>query len=274
MVSMPFLTQLDSRAKVRGSRDPLGVQAIWTRMGRHVVGNLTTVSTSVRDFTTTMLGYYFAERVAEALCSAELYEWVRAQPNVSWGSLPKAVTSGGKLDDVKSRTVHAKVYRFFSLNPKSEYLFVGSVNLTDPAHKRGGNLETGFLVEVEEQFVKRGLPAAFLADFGKLVDELEKAATAQLNSRTERRLARAGIEETLEQGLNTIRERDVFVPNALRLDPIRVAAWRGARRIEALNQPPAKKPAPAGDTAPTPPQTPKSAAGTVFEPATAIPKAS
>ena len=62
---MPFLTDLDSRAAIKGSRDPLGVQAIWTRMGRHVVGNLTTVSTSVRDFTVTMLGYYFAERVAE-----------------------------------------------------------------------------------------------------------------------------------------------------------------------------------------------------------------
>jgi hypothetical protein len=33
-------------------------------MGRHVVGNLTTVSTSVRDFTTTILGYYFAERMS------------------------------------------------------------------------------------------------------------------------------------------------------------------------------------------------------------------
>ena len=64
-LSSPFLTDLDSRAAIKGSRDPLGVQSIWTRMGRQVVGNLTTVSTSVRDFTVTMLGYYFAERVAE-----------------------------------------------------------------------------------------------------------------------------------------------------------------------------------------------------------------
>jgi hypothetical protein len=35
-------------------------------MGRQVVGNLTTVSTSVRDFTTLLLGYYFATRAAEA----------------------------------------------------------------------------------------------------------------------------------------------------------------------------------------------------------------
>lgn len=70
-VSIPFLTELDSRAAIKGSRDPLGVQAIWTRMGRHVVGNLTTVSTSVRDFTVTMLGYYLAERVAEETGSSD-----------------------------------------------------------------------------------------------------------------------------------------------------------------------------------------------------------
>ena len=60
----PFLTEIDPQAAIKGSRDPLGVQPIWTRLGRRVVGNLTTVSVSVRDFTTTILGYYFAERVA------------------------------------------------------------------------------------------------------------------------------------------------------------------------------------------------------------------
>lgn len=65
MLTQPFLTDLDSRAAIKGSRDPLGVQPIWSRLGRHVVGNLTTVSSSVRDFTVLILGYYFAERVAE-----------------------------------------------------------------------------------------------------------------------------------------------------------------------------------------------------------------
>jgi len=66
MNESPFLTDIDSRASIKGSRDPLGVQPIWTKLGRHVVGNLTTVSTSVRDFTTLLLGYYFAERAAES----------------------------------------------------------------------------------------------------------------------------------------------------------------------------------------------------------------
>ena len=46
MLTTPFLTDLDSRAAIKGSRDPIGVQPIWARLGREVVGNLTTVSTS------------------------------------------------------------------------------------------------------------------------------------------------------------------------------------------------------------------------------------
>jgi len=61
----PFFSELDSRAEVKGSRDPLGLQQIWTKLGRCVVGNLTTVSNSLRDFTTLMVGLYFAERVAD-----------------------------------------------------------------------------------------------------------------------------------------------------------------------------------------------------------------
>lgn len=59
----PFLTDLDSRAEVRGSVDPLGATPIWTRMGRRVVGNLTTVSSSVRDFKTLVLGFGLLEDV-------------------------------------------------------------------------------------------------------------------------------------------------------------------------------------------------------------------
>jgi hypothetical protein len=65
MLAQPFLTDIDSRAAIKGSRDPLGVQPIWSRFGRHVVGNLTTVTSSVRDFTVLLLGYYFIERAVE-----------------------------------------------------------------------------------------------------------------------------------------------------------------------------------------------------------------
>jgi len=94
MPSVPFLTDLDSRAVVKGSRDPLGIQQIWTRLGRHVVGNLTTVSNSVRDFTTLLLGYYFAARLADEagpgtelstfLKWEQLAAYARASANNDW----------------------------------------------------------------------------------------------------------------------------------------------------------------------------------------------
>lgn len=60
-----FLTNLDSRAVVKGSRDPLGLVPVWSQFGRDVVGNLTTVTGSVRGFTTTLLGYHFAREVQD-----------------------------------------------------------------------------------------------------------------------------------------------------------------------------------------------------------------
>jgi hypothetical protein len=91
-VSGPFLTALDSRGAVKGSRDPLGAQSIWVRFGRYVVGNLTTQSTLVPDFTILLVGLYLAERVAETESSVgplevflrweQLAAYVRQRKNV------------------------------------------------------------------------------------------------------------------------------------------------------------------------------------------------
>ena len=82
----------------------------------------------------------------EGLCRRELYESVRDLEQVTWGRLPKDILRLGRSDNAGERFVHAKVYRFFTQNPKREICFVGSANLTSAAHQTGGNLETGFLV--------------------------------------------------------------------------------------------------------------------------------
>lgn len=93
----------------------------------------------------------------EALCPEGLYEWLRAQPGVSWGTLPRAVVQRGKADAAQARAVHAKLYRFFDpVRSGREIIYVGSANLTRSAHRlaadaskwRVGNWESGFLVEV------------------------------------------------------------------------------------------------------------------------------
>jgi hypothetical protein len=70
----PFFTDVDYRAQVKGSRDPIGAQGIWTSFGRKVVGNVTTVSTSIRDFTVLLMGYYLAEQVANEVGEASELE--------------------------------------------------------------------------------------------------------------------------------------------------------------------------------------------------------
>jgi len=62
---MAFLTLEDPNAKIKGSRDPLGMQPIWVSFARHLISNLTTQTTSVRGFTVFILSRYFANLLVE-----------------------------------------------------------------------------------------------------------------------------------------------------------------------------------------------------------------
>ena len=62
---MAFLTLEDPNAKIKGSRDPLGMQPVWVSFARHLISNLTTQTTSVRGFTIFILGRYFANLLVE-----------------------------------------------------------------------------------------------------------------------------------------------------------------------------------------------------------------
>ncbi len=82
-----------------------------------------------------------------ALCRRDFHDSVKSLKSTSWAHLPKDIQTASSGGVSRQRTVHAKVYRFFTRTPKREILFVGSVNLTGPAHKAGGNVESGFLVD-------------------------------------------------------------------------------------------------------------------------------
>jgi hypothetical protein len=83
-------------------------------------------------------------------CSPELHQHVKELPNVEWARLsaPELLKNGSGAS-ARERRIHAKVIRIYQLRPTSEFLFIGSVNLTSPAHN-GANVETAFLVEVRE----------------------------------------------------------------------------------------------------------------------------
>lgn len=118
-------------------------------------------------------------RKGEALVRPAMFQWV-LERGAFWGALPHARIKSGEAKHAEPRTVHAKVYRFFSKQPRREILFVGSVNLTRAAHSGSANLETGFLVEV----IPEGRPDFWLAvderrpkSFGSAGEQEDAAAT-------------------------------------------------------------------------------------------------
>ncbi|RFF29406.1 hypothetical protein [Wenzhouxiangella sediminis] len=60
---MAFLSLLDDRARPKGSRDPLGFEMVWTHFGRRVVGNLTTITSSLSNFAVALLGFHWANEI-------------------------------------------------------------------------------------------------------------------------------------------------------------------------------------------------------------------
>lgn len=85
----------------------------------------------------------------EVTCRKAMYLNIRGLKNVSWGHLPRERLRLGRHQDSGERFVHAKLYRFFRQSPKEEICFVGSANLTSAAHSGKGNVESGFLIELD-----------------------------------------------------------------------------------------------------------------------------
>jgi len=57
---LSIISLFDDRARPKGSRDQLGIEAVWSFMGRRVVGNLTTVTSNLENFIVALLCCYHA----------------------------------------------------------------------------------------------------------------------------------------------------------------------------------------------------------------------
>jgi hypothetical protein len=58
--SVSFLSMFDNRLRPKGSRDPLGSEAVWGNLGRRLVGNLTTVTSNLDNFIVAILSCDYA----------------------------------------------------------------------------------------------------------------------------------------------------------------------------------------------------------------------
>lgn len=74
---MAFISLLDDRAKPKGSRDPLGFELVWSFFGRKVVGNLTTITSSLENFAVALLGFYWANELTANISKEQRAKAVR-----------------------------------------------------------------------------------------------------------------------------------------------------------------------------------------------------
>lgn len=88
------------------------------------------------------------DAAGKAECSEAVFSAASAIRGVRWASLPAGFLASGKAANAAPRRVHAKVYRFFHPAERYEAIFAGSVNLTSPAFGKGGNFESGILLQL------------------------------------------------------------------------------------------------------------------------------
>jgi hypothetical protein len=53
-----YFTDLDPDYRIKGARDPLGIQVIWQEQAHKIIPYLSTVSSNLNDFHVLCLGYY------------------------------------------------------------------------------------------------------------------------------------------------------------------------------------------------------------------------
>lgn len=115
---LTVLSLMDERSRPKGSRDPLGIEAIWSHMGRKMVGNLTTVTSNLDNFMVGLLccahasastdqldliqiNYLRAEQLAAYLRLAAGNEnflgITRAKANFKNGQLPLGKTEAAQI---------------------------------------------------------------------------------------------------------------------------------------------------------------------------------
>jgi hypothetical protein len=91
-----------------------------------------------------------------------------------------------------------------------------------------------FIQEAEvmkDRLVQMGLPPTFVTTLRTLVETLETTSEQQRSGVAGRASAQEGLTVALDQGFQAIRTLDVIVVNLLQNDPMRLAAWKTARRL-------------------------------------------
>jgi hypothetical protein len=90
---------------------------------------------------------------------------------------------------------------------------------------------------VQAELTARGLSATFLAELTARTEALENGAGAKIGGMQEQVGGTAALTYRASQGIKAARKLDAFFRAHYRNDPVTLAVWKHARRIEVANAP-------------------------------------
>jgi hypothetical protein len=82
------------------------------------------------------------------------------------------------------------------------------------------------------QFVARGMPPTFVGELRELVDRFEEAIRGRESVKARRAGSNAAVAGALASGFAALRTLDVILDNQRDVDPMTLAVWRRARRVD------------------------------------------
>lgn len=178
------------------------------------------------------LGAELAVRVSNA--ATELGDHVARQISGSTSARQGTATKGVARDALQDslerirRTARAMARTMPGLDSK----FRIPRNSTDQELIGTARAFAADALPLKADFIRYSMPATFIDDLNDHIEEFETALTLQQTARGTHVTAKAGINESLEDALDAIRQFDGIMPNVFHDNPARLAAWTSARHVE------------------------------------------
>ena len=85
---------------------------------------------------------------------------------------------------------------------------------------------------IQAEFIKRGLPADFIADLNADIEAFDEAINSRAAKTGARVAAAVAVDATVERGVNAVRELDAIVKNVFRNDSAALAGWTSSSHTE------------------------------------------
>ncbi len=189
-------------------------------------------ATKTSDFPAQSFGRELFDKVAQAVTDLENHG---ANQATERGAAQSTTTSKAAVREelrdtlmALNRTARVLAYETPGLDDKFRFPH----NSSDQALLNAARAFATAAVPLKANFIKHEHPTDFIEQLNALIASFEEASTQRTAAVGSRVVARLAIDETISQGMQTIRQLDVLIRNKFNGDALTLAAWDQASHVE------------------------------------------